>query len=113
MARCCRRGALAAVLILSLAELVTGAFAQVEPVRGEAVLQADQGFARLTIRLAEDVESQVTAAGQIIVIRFKRPVAVPIGKLGDAAPDYVAAARADPDGGAIRLSSQGGCPSIP
>ena len=95
--RCCRRSALAAVVGLSLAGAATGAFAQSEPVRGEAVLQANQGFARLTIKLAEDVESQVTAAGQIIVIRFKRPVAVPVGKIGDAVPDYIAAARADPD----------------
>jgi tetratricopeptide (TPR) repeat protein len=38
------------------------------------------------------------------VIRFKRPVAIPIGKLGDAVPDYVSSARIDPDGAAIRLS---------
>jgi hypothetical protein len=87
IARCCRRGALAAVLGLSLAHAATSAFAQAEPVRGEATLQANTGYARLTIKLAEDVESQVVAAGQIIVIRFKRPVAVPIGKIGDAVPD--------------------------
>ena len=46
----------------------------------------------------------MTAAGQIIVIRFKRPVAIPVGKLADALPDYVSSARADPDGAAIRLS---------
>ena len=103
IARCCRGGALTAVLGLSLAA-ATSAFAQGEPVRGEAVLQANSGYARLTIKLAEDVESQVTAAGQIIVIRFKRPVAIPIGKLGDAVPDYVSSARIDPDGAAIRLS---------
>ena len=72
--------------------------------RAEAVLQASPGYARLTIRFAEDVESQVTAAGQIIVIRFRRPVAIAVGKLGDAVPDYVSTARADPDGSAIRLS---------
>lgn len=104
IAQCCRRGALAAAFGVVLAGVATGAFAQVEPVRGEAVLQANGGYARLLIRLAEDVESQVVAAGQIIVIRFKRPVAVPIGKLSDAATEYVSSARADPDGAAIRLS---------
>jgi len=106
IARCCRRGALVLALAfaISLTAHVTSALAQVEPVRGEAVLQANPGFARLTIKLAEDVESQVLAAGQIIVIRFKRPVAIPIGKLGDAVPDYVSSARIDPDGAAIRLS---------
>ena len=103
IARCCRGGTLTAALALSLAA-ATSVFAQGEPVRGEAVLQANPGYARLTIRLAEDVESQVTAAGQIIVIRFKRPVAIPVGKIGDAMPDYISSARADPDGSAIRLS---------
>jgi tetratricopeptide (TPR) repeat protein len=107
--RCCRRGALTAALGLVLAGSAGSAFGQLEPVRaepvpGEAVLQASGGYARLVIRLAEDVETQVVAAGQIIVIRFKRPVAVPIGKLSDAATEYISAARADPDGGAIRLS---------
>src|SRR5437762_1928000 len=103
IARCCRHGLLMLALAAAVAGPATSAFAQ-EPVRGEAVLVANPGFARLTIKLAEDVESQVTAAGQIIVIRFKRPVAIPIGKIADAVTDYVSSARADPDGAAIRLS---------
>ena len=83
---------------------VSAAFAQADQVRGEATLAAADGYARLTIKLAEDVESQVTAAGSIVVIRFKRPVNIPIAKLSDVVPDYVSSARADPDGSAIRLS---------
>lgn len=75
-----------------------------DPVRGEATFQANGGYARLTLKLAEDVESDVTTAGSIIVIRFKRPVDVPVDKLSDAVPDYVGSARRDPDGMAIRLS---------
>ena len=56
------------------------------------------------LKLKEDVESEVTTAGSIIVIRFKRPVDIPVEKLSDAVPDYVGAARRDPDGSAIRLS---------
>ena len=56
------------------------------------------------LKLAEDVESEVTTAGSIIVIRFKRPVDIPVDKLSDAVPDYVGSARRDPDGTAIRLS---------
>src|SRR5690242_2274752 len=104
VARRCRFGLASLALALSIAVAATSAFAQADPVPGEAVLRANPGYARLTIKLAEDVESQVTAAGQIIVIRFKRPVAIPIGKIIDAVPDYVSSARADPDGAAIRLS---------
>ncbi|UFX47916.1 tetratricopeptide repeat protein [Bradyrhizobium sp. 41S5] len=74
------------------------------PVPGEATFSAANGYARLVLKLTEDVESEVTTAGSIIVIRFKRPVDIPVEKLSDAVPDYVGAARRDPDGSAIRLS---------
>ncbi|WP_065752543.1 hypothetical protein [Bradyrhizobium paxllaeri] len=75
-----------------------------DPVRGEATFTSAGGFARLVLRLAEDVESDVSTAGSIIIIRFKRPVDIPVDKLSDAVPDYVGSARRDPDGTAIRLS---------
>ena len=100
----CLRGLLPVALAASIAGAATSAFGQAEPVRGDAVLQANPGYARLTIKLAEDVDSQVTAAGQIIVIRFKRPVAINVARISDAVPDYISTARIDPDGGAIRLS---------
>jgi hypothetical protein len=75
-----------------------------DPVKGEATFSASGGYARLMLKLAEDVESDVTTAGSIIVIRFKRPVDVAVDKLPDAVPDYVGSARRDPDGMAIRLS---------
>jgi tetratricopeptide (TPR) repeat protein len=77
-----------------------------DPVKGEATFSASGGYARLVLKLAEDVESEVFTAGSIIVIRFKRPVDIPVEKLSDAVPDYVGSARRDPDGSAIRLSLQ-------
>src|SRR5437016_13875013 len=75
-----------------------------DPVRGEATFTSGGGFARLVLKLAEDVESDVSIAGSIIIIHFKRPVDIPVDKLSDAVPDYVGSARRDPDGTAIRLS---------
>ena len=80
------------------------ALSQANPVKGEATLASAGGYARLTIKLDEDVDSQVTAAGSIVVIRFKRPVDIPVGRLPEAVPDYVSSVRVDPDGAAIRLS---------
>lgn len=79
-------------------------FVRQDLVKGEATFTASGGFARLVLKLAEDVESEVTTAGSIIVIRFKRPVDIPVDRLSDAVPDYVGSARRDPDGSAIRLS---------
>lgn len=75
-----------------------------DPIRGEASFSAAGGFARLVIKLGEDVPSEVTTAGSILIIRFDRPVDVPVDRVPEGAPDYVNSARRDPDGGAIRLS---------
>ena len=75
-----------------------------EPVKGEATLSVAGGYARLVLKLDEDVDSEVTVAGTVLIIRFKHPVDVPVEKLSDAAPDYVGSARRDPDGMAIRLA---------
>jgi tetratricopeptide (TPR) repeat protein len=93
---------LAAVLILI--GCTAAARCENDPVKGEATLSAAGGYARLVIKLADGVDSEVTTAGTILVIRFKHPVDVPVDDLADAAPDYVGAARRDPDGMAIRLS---------
>ncbi len=96
------RGAtlLAACSLIGLAAPARAA----DPIRGEATFSAGGGFARLVIKLGEDVPSEVTTAGSILIIRFDRPVDVPVDRVPEGAPDYVNSARRDPDGGAIRLS---------
>ena len=86
-----------------LASLFSGA-CQAQPVKGEATFSAADGYARLVLKLDEDVDSDVSVAGSIVVIRFKRPVDITVDKLSDAVPAYVGSARRDPDGAAIRLS---------
>ena len=91
---------LAACLLIGVASAAHAA----DPVRGEASFSAGGGFARLVIKLGEDVPSEVTTAGSILIIRFDRAVDVPVDRVPEGAPDYVNSARRDPDGGAIRLS---------
>ncbi|MBR1269308.1 tetratricopeptide repeat protein [Bradyrhizobium sp. AUGA SZCCT0222] len=97
------RSPLATFLVLAGVTVASPCQAQ-DLVKGEATFTASGGYARLVLKLAEDVESDVITAGSIIVIRFKRPVDIPVDKLSDAVPDYVGSARRDPDGSAIRLS---------
>ncbi len=102
------RGSRAAPLWLAagvmLAGLIFSASCRADPVKGEASFSASGGYARLVFKLAEDVDSEVTTAGSIVIVRFKRPVEIPVEKLSDAVPDYVNSVRVDPDGSAIRLS---------
>jgi hypothetical protein len=102
-ARLCLGRPLAFILLLAGLIVSQPGFAD-DPVRGEATFTSGGGFARLVLKLAEDVESDVSTAGSIIIIHFKRPVDIPVDKLSDAVPDYVGSARRDPDGTAIRLS---------
>ncbi|MDE2063431.1 MAG: tetratricopeptide repeat protein [Bradyrhizobium sp.] len=75
-----------------------------DPVNAEASFSSGGGFARLVIKFDEDINSEVATAGSILVIRFERPVNISVDQLGELVPDYVGAARRDPDGSAIRLS---------
>ncbi|MDA9408712.1 tetratricopeptide repeat protein [Bradyrhizobium sp. CCBAU 45384] len=94
-----------AVLLGACALVIPNSFARAaDPIRGEATFSAGGGFARLVIKLGEDVPSEVTTAGSILVIRFDRPVDVPVDRVPEGAPDYINSARRDPDGSAIRLS---------
>jgi tetratricopeptide (TPR) repeat protein len=94
---------LAAGLIL-FGVMFSGPAQAADPVKGEASFSENGGYARLVFKLAEDVETEVSTAGSILVIRFKRPVDIPIDQWSEAVPDYVGGARRDPDGSAIRLS---------
>ncbi|MDE2601143.1 MAG: tetratricopeptide repeat protein [Bradyrhizobium sp.] len=93
---------LAAILIL-IGSTASGR-CEIAPVKGEATFSAAGGYARLVLKLADEVDSEVTVAGTILVIRFKRPVDIPVDEIAGAVPDYVGSARRDPDGMAIRLS---------
>jgi len=89
---------------LALVVLMFPVVARAESVKGEATFSAGGGYARLIIKFAEEVGTEVTTAGTIIVIRFKRPVEIPVGRLAEAVSDYIGSVRRDPDGSAIRLS---------
>ncbi len=78
--------------------------ARAEPVRGEATLTAQPGYARLVLKFQEDVATDVTVAGAILIIQFKQPVNVPIDLLADSVPAYIGSVRRDPDGTAIRMA---------
>src|SRR6202163_2165175 len=103
-ARCCPGARSGFVPALILMGWTFSAACRADPVKGEATFSAAGGYARLVLKLADDVGSEVTTAASILVIRFNRPVDIPVDKLSDAVPDYVGSARRDPDGSAIRLS---------
>jgi len=75
-----------------------------DPVKGEVKVFNDNGYARLVFRFDEAVAATVRLNFPIIVVTFKKPVAVAVDRLNETAPGYVSAARIDPDGTAIRIA---------
>ena len=78
--------------------------AHAQAVKGEMKVATDNGFARIVVTLAEEVESNVRVSGGIIVISFKQPVDVEVDRINASAPTYISASRRDPDGKAIRIA---------
>jgi len=100
----CLRGTRSLATAFVLLALAFPQICRADPIKGEPTFSAAGGYARLVIKFTEDVGSQVTTAGSIIVIRFEKPVDVPVDKLAESVPDYISSARRDPDGMAIRMS---------
>jgi tetratricopeptide (TPR) repeat protein len=78
--------------------------AREEAVAGDVHVEKSQGFARILLQLSQAVESEVNVAGGVVVVHFRRPVDIPIDKLTHLVPDYVGAARSDPDGRGFRIA---------
>jgi hypothetical protein len=96
-----------AVLALALTGMLppgVPAQAQTPEVTGEATLTKPGEYARLLIKLSEDVESDVRISGSVLIVRFRRPVNVTYDKLEIAVPDFVSSVRRDPDGSALRFA---------
>ncbi len=97
--------AVALQLLLTAALLLLfPAVAGAAPVGGEVAVSAGGGYVRLVFNLSEEVEANVRLASGIVVIAFAKPVDVSVERLAQNAGGYVAAARIDPDGAAIRLA---------
>ncbi len=75
-----------------------------DPVKGEAKVTTDGGYARVLFRLDEPVDAQVRVTGAVMVVTFKQPVEVAVDRLNAGAPGFISAARRDPDGLAIRIA---------
>ncbi|HLA21072.1 MAG TPA: tetratricopeptide repeat protein [Pseudolabrys sp.] len=90
--------------MLALAIVFAGGAKADDPVKGEVKVFTDGGFTRLVFRLDQEVEAKVEISGAIMVVNFKKPVAIAVDRLNASAPDYISAARRDPDGTAIRLA---------
>ncbi|MBY0382409.1 MAG: tetratricopeptide repeat protein [Xanthobacteraceae bacterium] len=92
-------------IVLAVALVAQPGAVYAEPIKANISLSSPNNtYGRLILQFAEPIQTEVTVAGSILVIRFAKPVDVSVDDLGDALPSYVGSARGDPDGSAIRLA---------
>ena len=92
------------LLLLAALLLLYPSAAGAAPVSGEVAVSTRDGYVRLVFTLSEETDAEVRLNNGILVIAFKQPVDVKVGRIAEAASSYVGAARRDPDGAAVRLA---------
>ncbi|HKS62119.1 MAG TPA: tetratricopeptide repeat protein [Xanthobacteraceae bacterium] len=92
------------LLLIAALLMLFPARAAAAPAKSDLSVSSQNGYVRLVFTLAEETEADVRLANGILVVAFKRPVDVPVDRIPMQAAGYVNAARADPDGLAVRLA---------
>ncbi len=101
---CSIRKALAPGLILLAVGFVAPASSTADPFKAVVNVDVSGGYARLVFAMSEDVDASVRTAGNVLIVSFNKPVLVSVDRLAAQAPDYIGAARRDPNGQAVRLA---------
>src|ERR1700731_1742244 len=99
-----RHCGLAAAALFCLAGFAAPGSADDGPVKATLAAFVNDGYARLVFDMSEYDDASVRLANNVLVITFNRPIDVSIDRLALQIPDYVGAARRDPDGKGIRVA---------
>jgi tetratricopeptide (TPR) repeat protein len=83
---------------------VLAAPAVAAPQSATLTVTTKDGYARLAFTAADYIDASVRQAGNVLIIRFKEPLDVSVSRVAEQAPDYIGAARRDPDGQAVRMA---------
>jgi hypothetical protein len=101
---CTIRKALALGFFLLVAASVGPAVAAGDAAKSDLTVDVSGGYARLVFTAGDDIDASARISGNVLIINFGTPISVTVDRLSAQAPDYVAAARRDPDGKAVRIA---------
>jgi hypothetical protein len=99
-----RCGAAVAGLLLAGAAFAAPTAAQDDVVKATVNGTVNDGYARLVFDMSEFDDAAVRFANNVLVIIFKKPIDVVVDRIAAQIPDYVGAARRDPDGKGVRIA---------
>ena len=74
------------------------------PLKATLSITTSDGYARLVFTAGEYIDATTKLSGHVLIITFKQPIDASVDRAPEQAPDYIGAARRDPDGSAIRLA---------
>ncbi len=95
---------------LFAASLSTPALSQTpasDPIKATVQAQVTDGdfaYARIVFTLSEYDDVHARVANHVLVVSFKHPIDVDVDRIPAQIPDYVGAARRDPDGRGVRMA---------
>ncbi len=99
-----RHCGLAAAALFCFAGFAAPGSADDDPVKATLAATVNDGYVRLVFDMSEYDDASVRLANNVLIITFKRPIDVSVDRLASQIPDYVGAARRDPDGKGIRVA---------
>jgi tetratricopeptide (TPR) repeat protein len=100
-----RRCGVAAVgLVLGIAALAAPTAAEDNVVKATVTATVNDGYARVVFDMSEFDDATSRFANNVLVITFSKPIDVVVDRIAEQIPDYVGAARRDPDGKGIRIA---------
>src|ERR1700733_12734919 len=97
-----RRGAAFAALVVFGAAFAAPCAAASDPIKATIEAKASDGYARLVFSMSGYDDATARVANSVLIISFKHPIDVSVERLAAQLPDYIGAARRDPDGQGIR-----------
>ena len=98
------RKAFALGLVFLTAAFSIPASSATDLIKGDITVDLSGGYARLIFAMSDDVDASVHASSNVLIISFAQPVQVSVDRLPTKAPDFIGAARRDPDGRAVRIA---------
>jgi hypothetical protein len=101
-----RRAAALGLTIIAVMSAVP-ATARTDPIKATVEAKVTDGefaYARLIFTLSEYDDVRARIANGVLIISFQDPIAVVVARIAAQIPEYVGAARTDPDGRGVRMA---------
>ncbi|HZQ14612.1 MAG TPA: tetratricopeptide repeat protein [Pseudolabrys sp.] len=95
---------LEALLLIALTLGFAGSARAEDRIPGELSVFNDGGFIRLAFRFDQEIPASIRQGFPIMVVKFKKPIAVSVDRLSTDSRGLISVARLDPDGTAIRIA---------